>query len=220
MFSLLSSHSIRRFCCIRDIRLSLSSSLSVTSNAPSNNRSSLKTPTSTKPVKKVRFLTTPPTTPTPVYVGPLSTTVRLLKWFSITTAALTVTFSPVLIFLGNPSTPLLARVTLSSIVLTVGVSTTLLLHWFIKGYVCRLYYHRGSGQLKAVTLDMIGREKETHFHISEAIPPDKVAALSTFAANGKNYFLHADIFGDPELLQRLAGPQIFYEETSTTNTRQ
>lgn len=163
-------------------------------------------------LKWSRFLTTPPATPTPVYTGPLANTVRILKWFSVTTAALTVSFSPILVFLGNPSTPMLARATLSVVVLTVGVSTTLLLHWFMKGYVSRLYYEKESGQVKAITYDMIGREKETTFHLSQATPPFGVATLSTFQAKGQAYFLHADLFDDVQLLQQLAGPEVLFGE--------
>lgn len=145
-------------------------------------------------------------TATLVYTGPLGGTVRLLKLFSVTTAALTVTFTPILAVYGNPATPLAMRLGLSSIVLTVGVSTTLLLHWFMKSYVTRLYFDPKRGVVTAVTFDMIGRRKATEFHVSEARPPDRVATLSTFQANGRTYYIHTDIFEDVDLLQKLAGP--------------
>ncbi|XP_011409908.1 PREDICTED: uncharacterized protein C1834.10c-like [Amphimedon queenslandica] len=163
--------------------------------------------------KYVRFLTTPQSSPTPVYVGPLSKPIRLLKIFSMTTAALTVSLSPVLVYFGNPATPLVARVAMSTIVLMAGVSTTLLLHWFVKSYITRMYYDRGSGQVRAFTFDMIGREKESIFHVSETAPPTKATSLSTFQAKDRVYYLHANIFDDIDLLLKLAGPDVFFGES-------
>ena len=81
----------------------------------------------------------------------------------------------------------------------------------MKGYITRLYCDNKN--LSAITYDLIGREKLTQFHLSEAKPPDRVATLSTFQAKGQTYFIHTDIFEDVDLLQRLAGPLPVFSET-------
>ena len=68
-----------------------------------------------------------------VYTAPLKGAVRAIKVFSLTTAVATFFGGPVLVWLGNPSVPLVARVMMSSVVMLVGLGTTALLHWLVKG---------------------------------------------------------------------------------------
>ena len=65
--------------------------------------------------------------------------------------------------------------------------------------------------MTAFTFDMIGREKENIFHLSEATPPVKATTLSTFQVGDESYFLHADIFEDIELLKELGGPHVLFD---------
>jgi hypothetical protein len=139
-----------------------------------------------------------------VYVGPLRKAIKLLKLFSITTATLTLTLTPILVLYGNPNKPLAARLGVSMIVFTMGISTTLLLHWFMKGYVVRMYVNKDL--ITVVTYNIFGREKSVKFLLSEARPPSRVATLSTFQAKNETYFLHTEIFQDVELLHKLGGP--------------
>lgn len=68
-----------------------------------------------------------------VYTAPLKGAVRAIKIFSLSTAVATFFGGPVLVWLGNPSVPLVARVMMSSVVMLVGLGTTALLHWLLKG---------------------------------------------------------------------------------------
>lgn len=68
-----------------------------------------------------------------VYVAPLKGAVRAIKVFSLATAVCAFFGGPVLVWLGNPSVPLVGRVLMSSVVMLVGLGTTALLHWLVKG---------------------------------------------------------------------------------------
>ncbi len=148
-----------------------------------------------------------------IYTGPLSKAVRSIKIFSISTAICSLTFGPILIFLGNPATPIIGRVAIASLVTTVGLSTTFILHWFIKSYVTKLYYDQDKGNVTIETLSLFGRSKVTQFHISDAKPPGAVTAFSTFQGAGKHFFLHTELFEDPALLRQLLGNFSTFEDT-------
>lgn len=163
---------------------------------------------------RFRSLTTPHSS-TLVYTGPLAKTVQLLKLVSVTTAMLTISFSPILVFLGNTNTLLAGRIGLSTLVMTVGVSTTMILHWFMKSYVAKLYYDQVTNNVCVETFNIIGRTSLTQFHISEARPPDRVSAFSTFQGGGRSFFLHTDIFEDVNLLNLLLGSFSVFEENKT-----
>lgn len=68
-----------------------------------------------------------------VYVAPLKGAVRAIKVFSLTTAVAAFFGGPMLVWMGNPSVPLVGRVMMSSVVMLVGLGTTALLHWLVKG---------------------------------------------------------------------------------------
>lgn len=68
-----------------------------------------------------------------VYKAPLKGAVRAVKIFSLATAVASVCGGPVLVWLGNPSVPVIARVMITSVVVLVGLGTTAILHWMVKG---------------------------------------------------------------------------------------
>ena len=149
-----------------------------------------------------------------VYSGPLTKSVKAIKLLSITTAVCAVTFCPVLIYFGNQATPLIGRIAISSLVTTVGLSTTFILHWFIKCYVAKLYYDRSSDIVSVETFTIFGRKKLYQFHVSEARPPSSVTGFSTFQAGGRHFFMHTEIFEDPELLRKLLGSFSVFEDNA------
>lgn len=68
-----------------------------------------------------------------VYRAPLKGAVRAIKVFSLTTAVAAFFGGPTLVWMGNPSVPLVGRVMMSTLVMLVGLGTTGLLHWLVKG---------------------------------------------------------------------------------------
>ena len=139
-----------------------------------------------------------------IYTAPLKGAIRTVKVFSLSTATAAVLGGPVLVWLGNPSVPLSGRIIMSSLVMLVGISTTALLHWLVKGYVIRMYYNEETKMVQLYTLSVFGRKKLHEFNISEARPPS-ATAFSSFQARGKSYFVHAEVFKDKKILSGLLG---------------
>ena len=149
-----------------------------------------------------------------VYTAPLKGAVRAIKIFSLTTATAAVLGGPILVWMGNQSVPLSGRVIMSSLVMLVGISTTALLHWLVKGYVIQMYFDEDTKTVQLYTLSMFGRKKLHQFNISEAGPPSSATAFSSFQARGKSYFLHAEVFKDRKVLSGLLGA---YSELETSD---
>lgn len=140
-----------------------------------------------------------------VYTGPLNGAVRAIKMFSLSTAVASLLGSPVLVVYGSAAVPFAARVAMSSIVLAIGLSTTLILHWIAKAYVTQLFYNPATQSVAAHTLNLFGRTKRNEFQVSEARPPTQLTAFTTFQARGKSYFLHSEGLEDKGLLTALLG---------------
>lgn len=157
-----------------------------------------------------------------VYRGPLRSAVRAVKIFSLTTCAAALVGGPILVTLGNPSVPLLGRVLMTSVVMLIGISTTLILHWLMKGYVIEMHFDPKSEHLRAYTLTMLAGKRRHTFHLSDAGPPENIAAFSTFQANGKSFFMHSEVMENKELLGRILGPYMALEDDKlwkTSNTQ-
>ena len=148
-----------------------------------------------------------------VYRGPLRSAVRAVKVFSLTTCAIALVGGPFLVMMGNPSVPLVGRVLMTSFVMLIGISTTLILHWLMKGYVIKMYYDPKSEHLRVYTLTMFAGKRGHTFHLSEAGPPESLAAFSTFQAQGKSYFMHTEVWDNKELLGKILGAHMALENS-------
>ena len=146
-----------------------------------------------------------------VYKGPLRSAVRAVKVFSLSTCTIALVGAPVLVMMGNPTVPLIGRVLMTSFVMAVGISTTLILHWLMKGYVIEMYFDPKSEKLRVYTLTMLASRRCRTFHLSEAGPPESLAAFSTFQAQGKSYFMHTEVMENKELLGKILGPYMAME---------
>lgn len=142
-----------------------------------------------------------------VYTGPLKGAVKALKIFSLSTAVLAASGGPVLVWLGNESVPVAARVALCSLVLAVGLSTTALLHWLLKGYITHLYYRPQTQHVAAHTLSLLARRVRNEFQVSDIRPPTGLSSFSTFQVQEKAYFMHTEVFPDKHLLTTLLTSQ-------------
>lgn len=147
-----------------------------------------------------------------VYDGPLKQAVKAIKIFSISTSVCVVIGTPVLVLLGNPGVPLIGRVAISSVVVLLGLTTTLVLHWFTKSYVTRMWHSSEKDQLVVQTLSLLARTKQKEFAVADAGPPGSVASLATFKAGGEKYFLHTEVFDDKNLLSQILGAYAEFEK--------
>lgn len=75
----------------------------------------------------------------------------------------------------------------------------------------KMEYNRQSGAMTVHTLSVLARLKKNHFNISEAGPPSKATAFSSFQAKGKSFFLHSEVFEDRVLLSNLLGAYSVFE---------
>ena len=82
------------------------------------------------------------------------------------------------------------------------------------GYVIRMEVDRVKENIIVHTLSLLALKKTREFHISDAKPPSKFLAFSTFEAHGKNYFMHTEKFDDKDLLNRLLGAYSAFEDPS------
>ena len=86
---------------------------------------------------------------------------------------------------------------------------------FLAGYVIKMEYNRETGDTLIKTVSLLGLNKRHQFNISEAGPPSKATAFSTFQARGKSYFMHTEVFEDRALLNKILGAYSVFEDPKT-----
>jgi hypothetical protein len=100
-----------------------------------------------------------------VYVGPLGTTFKRLKVFSIASLALSTTFAPFL-FVIEASLPMNARMALAMIAVTTSATSTGMVAWCGKPYVTQLKYIRpeengGAEGMEMTTMSLFMKPRIT-----------------------------------------------------------
>ena len=108
-----------------------------------------------------------------IYYGPLTTTFRRLKIFSLASLGLSVTLSPFM-FILESSLPISARLALVSIALGSSSISTALVSWCAKPYVITLRrsYKGGAEEIEMTTVNLflqhritkVGTEYSIHFY--------------------------------------------------------
>ena len=83
----------------------------------------------------------------------------------------------------------------------------------MKGYIIEMYFDPKSENLRVYTLTMFARKRCHTFHLSEAGPPENIAAFSTFQAKGKSFFMHSEVMENKELLGKILGPYMALEDS-------
>ena len=111
-----------------------------------------------------------------------------------------------LVMMGNPSVPLVGRVALSTLVMLVGVSTTAILHWLLKGYIIKMEYNKKTEKVVAHVMSVTARIRKHEFSFKDMQAPPQSSAFSTFQVKGKQYFVHTEVVQDMRLLSKLLGP--------------
>ena len=152
-----------------------------------------------------------------VYEAPFAKAVRAIKLFSISSSICMILGAPVLILASPEGVSLVGRIAMSSLLILFSVSTTLILHWFTKSYVSKMWFDDKNEQLKVNTFTIFGRVRDAIFSLSEAGPPPNVASFASFQAKEKNYFLHTEIFNDRLLLNRILQEHSQFEKFHSTS---
>ena len=128
-----------------------------------------------------------------VYEGPLSNTVKYIKTFSLATCVASLIGAPILMLYGKKSVPLAGKIAIGATVIIMGTTTTLILHWFTRVYVHRMFYNPYQKSFAVETMNLIARRRTTYFPVEHIQYPIAERAFSTFSAQGKNYFLHMEL---------------------------
>ncbi|KAG5190131.1 hypothetical protein JKP88DRAFT_205594 [Tribonema minus] len=157
-----------------------------------------------------------------LYIGPLTAPIKTLKRVSITTCAMSMIGTPLLLVLGNDSVPLSGQIAVTGVALTAAVGSTALLHWCTRPYVHKLSEITGRGAIdkarlfKAELLSILGRPRVTEFRLGDVQPqPDALRPFVSFKARDNYYFIQGEVLQDKALLKELLGRPLDDSEKSS-----
>lgn len=139
-----------------------------------------------------------------VYHGILSTQVRMVKVFSLSTSCLGLMMQPLLFqkALGSGVGFVIAA---GSFVGFFTFVTPLLIHWITKKYVTRLEYDSEQDMYSATTLTFFLREKKIKFSVNDVKVPSVPGLFTTFHAKDHPLFVEPRMFEDIEHYGRIMG---------------
>jgi len=129
-----------------------------------------------------------------IYNGILSTQIKLVKTFSLTTS-----------FIGMAVQPVLWTYSTASAAVVVGAGaflgfftfvTPLLIHSFAKKYVTKLYYNQVEDKYTAVVYNFFLKPKRVEFKVKDVVVPDIPGPFCTFKANSVPLFVEGSQFTD------------------------
>jgi len=129
-----------------------------------------------------------------IYNGILSTQIKLVKTFSLTTS-----------FIGMAVQPVLWTYSTANAAVVVGAGaflgfftfvTPLLIHSFAKKYVTKLYYNQVEDKYTAVVYNFFLKPKRVEFKIKDVVVPEIPGPFCTFKANSVPLFVEGSQFTD------------------------
>ncbi|XP_063602420.1 transmembrane protein 70 homolog, mitochondrial-like [Penaeus indicus] len=139
-----------------------------------------------------------------IYRGILSTQIRMVKTFSLSTTMLGLMMQPMLVQKAT-ETSFGIVVAMGSFIGFFTFVTPLLIHWITKKYVTRLEYDHEKDLYSATTLSFFLREKKIHFKIQDIHVPPVPGMFTTFLAKNKPLFVDPKMFSDLEHFGRIMG---------------
>merc|ERR1712183_400748 len=139
-----------------------------------------------------------------IYNGILSTQIKLVKGFSLTTSCIGLACQPVLLSYSSHAN--------AAIILGAGAflsfftfATPLLIHTISKKYVTELNYNKLEDSYTAITYSLFLRKKEIKFKLQDVYVPDIPGMFTTFKANGKPLFVDGGEFYEPAHFGKIMG---------------
>lgn len=146
---------------------------SVAASATTNASATTPEPTTTTTPKENKDAETDDNVYNKLYVGPLESTFRRLKIFSLTSLALSTTLAP-FIFMIESNLPPTARMALAAIAITTSATSTGMVAWCGKPYVTQLRYIRpeengGAEGMEMTTMSLLMKPRITTVSV-ERIP--------------------------------------------------
>lgn len=145
-----------------------------------------------------------PGTWTEIYHGILSTQIRMIKMFSLSTSCLGLMVQPILLQ-KVVGTHMGVMIGVGSFVGFFTFVTPLLIHWITKKYVTSLEYDQEKDLYSATTLSFFLREKKIHFSVDDVKVPDVPGMFTTFLVKHQPLFVDPRMFKELEHYGRLMG---------------
>ncbi|XP_072169508.1 transmembrane protein 70, mitochondrial-like [Diadema setosum] len=136
-----------------------------------------------------------------IYSGPLSSLVRLVKFFSLSTSIISSGLLAALLMGGEGGAMTIVAGGISSVM----ICTPVILHWFTKGYITRLYYDYPSKTYTACTYDFFLTDAKTEFKRSDISLPSVSNVISSFSIRGKPVLVDPRGFLNPNHYNHLMG---------------
>jgi transmembrane protein 70 len=139
-----------------------------------------------------------------IYSGILSTQIKLVKSFSLTTSFIGMACQPILYSYSSHAN--LAVMLASGAFLSFFTFVTpLLIHSVSKKYVTKLYYNQVEDKYTAVVYNIFIKPKKIEFRLKDVKVPDIPAMFTTFKAKNHPLFVDLDQFRDPSHYGKLLG---------------
>ena len=146
---------------------------------------------------------TSPDTDQEIYNGILSTQIKLVKTFSLTTSMIGMAVQPVLWTYSTAN---------AAVVVGAGAFlgfftfvTPLLIHSFSKKYVTKLYYNQVEDKYTAVVYNIFVKPKKIEFKLKDVEVPDIPGPFCTFKANSVPLFVEGSQFSDIKHYGKIMG---------------
>lgn len=129
-----------------------------------------------------------------VYTGPNNSSVKLVKYFSLSTSAIGVLLQPYLLsqMINNG---LAVKMTIVSFTAFFVLGTPFLLHYISKRYVMQMYYNDSTNTFTACQLNFFAREKRFSF-TPDDISDSLASPLCNYKVGERSLLLDTDLMRD------------------------
>ncbi|XP_064090549.1 transmembrane protein 70 homolog, mitochondrial-like [Macrobrachium nipponense] len=139
-----------------------------------------------------------------VYHGILTTQIRMVKVFSLSTSFIGLSMQP-LLFQKVVGTGAGLAIAAGSFIGFFTFVTPFLIHWITKKYVTRLEYDPKHDIYSATTLTFFLRERKINFKVDDVQVPTVPGIFTTFHVKNQPLFVEPRMFEDIEHYGRIMG---------------
>lgn len=136
-----------------------------------------------------------------IYNGPLTKMVCLVKFFSLSTSIVSTGLITTLVL----SSEVGAMTYIAGGISSLMIFTPIILHWFTKGYVAKMYHNHTSQTYTACTFNFFLRDVKTEFKQSDVSLPAVTNAISSFSIRDKAVLVDPRGFINPNHYSHLMG---------------
>lgn len=156
-----------------------------------------------------------------IYQGILSTQIKLVKTFSLTTSLIGLASQPLIYYKIQTSANVALAIGAGTFISFFTFATPLLIHWISKKYVTKVFYNRKLDAYTAVTYNFWLRHKKVQFKPEDVVVPDIPGMFTTFKVNNTPMFVDAAMFSDIRHFGKIMGydKPLTLHQSITSNTK-